>query len=119
MSNPNDDGKSRRDKALRGHESKHAKKLLVVRHRFAAKLLADGRASLNGLSITDDLKGNYLGSVFRVFRRWISKLGMEPSEEKDNHARAIVLWQVENPDAVRNWIATTLFDDDTDAGSTE
>lgn len=102
MTNPFDDGASRRDEALDAHEANHSQKLLIVQHQFAKVLLS--HASLNEVSLTPDFKGKYLGSVHRPFRRWIEESRLVKSADPKAHARRIIDWKLIDGDAVRNWL---------------
>ena len=101
------EGIRRRDEVLDAHDHNHGRELLIVRHRFALALLAIGRASLNDLGITDDLRGSHLGSVDRPFRRWIAEGRMVQNSAKQCKARRIVEWMLVDADGVRAWLEKT------------
>lgn len=112
MTDPKNDGlnegRRRRDKALRKHEAKHGPELLVIQNRFARALRAFALVSVSDLGLTDDLRGKHVGAAHSPFKRWITEAGMVTSTVPRNKARRVIQWQLSGPDSldeIEKWLA--------------
>ncbi len=101
------EGIRRKDAALDGHESHHARELLIVRRQFAARLLSHGTASLNDVDLPPWLCGHHLGAVHRPFvaSKAIAEARMVPSQREGCNRRRIIEWRLLDADPVRQWLA--------------
>ncbi len=103
-----DEGRRRKDAALDGHEARHARELLIVRHQFGERLVNHGSASLNDLDLPPWLCGHFLGSAHRPFlnAQMIVELRMVPNLRAGCNGRRIIEWGLVDRAAVEAWLRT-------------